>query len=372
MAGGRRHRRRDRAAGVILFGPLGRPDSDEVIAGLIARHIGSDGLPAFFWGQHYGGTIEALPVALSLKVFGTSVAALRVPTLAARGRQRRAGVAVRSAGDERGQRPGGRAARLGVAAGGRLVRLREMLFYAPTVTLGLTAVLLALRLGRPDRVGAPCGRCVARRVGRARRRARPRVVDQPEHVLLRGARRGGACCSRRVGPGASPCRRGGASSWASARRSSPPCRGCGSTCSRPGCSRCKTGGVVPPDRAATPTGCCWFFTHGLPAEMGFREIGTFDWVLGAARRRRVPRRRRSPWPWSWCGCCAGAAGRWAPPFDVVGFLLFPLIMATIPFVKSQGNLRYLFFLAPFLCLLLARARRVPTGRGGPCWRPPSS
>jgi hypothetical protein len=36
-------------------------------------------------------------------------------------------------------------------------------------------------------------------------------------------------------------------------------------------------------------------------------------------------------------------------------------MATIPFVKSQGNLRYLFFLAPFLCLLLARlvgSRRI--------------
>ena len=46
---------------------------------------------------------------------------------------------------------------------------------------------------------------------------------------------------------------------------------------------------------------------------------------------------------------------------MVAFLLFPLIMATIPFVKTQGNLRYLFFLAPFLCLLLARlvgSRRV--------------
>ncbi|MGZ4727203.1 MAG: hypothetical protein ACXWB2_05755, partial [Acidimicrobiales bacterium] len=90
------------------------------------------------------------------------------------------------------------------------------------------------------------------------------------------------------------------------------------------------------------------------------EIGTFDWVLGplgliaylatatalAVVVVRVLRR---------------GSGRWSPPFDVVGFLVFPLIMATIPFVKSQGNLRYLFFLAPFLCLLLARlvdSRRV--------------
>jgi hypothetical protein len=48
------------------------------------------------------------------------------------------------------------------------------------------------------------------------------------------------------------------------------------------------------------------------------------------------------------------SGRAAPPFDVVAVLVYPLIMATIPFVKSQGNLRYLFFLAPFVGLLLAR------------------
>ena len=45
------------------------------------------------------------------------------------------------------------------------------------------------------------------------------------------------------------------------------------------------------------------------------------------------------------------------------FLLFPLIMATIPFVKTQGNLRYLFFLAPVPLPPDRPPRRVPTGRG---------
>jgi hypothetical protein len=66
---------------LILAGPLGRPDSDEVLSSLMARHIWTDGWPAFLWGQHYGGTIEALPVAASYALFGPSTLALRVPTL---------------------------------------------------------------------------------------------------------------------------------------------------------------------------------------------------------------------------------------------------------------------------------------------------
>ena len=110
-----------------------------------------------------------------------------------------------------------------------------------------------------------------------------------------------------------------------------------------------------------PDRVLWFFTHGLPAELGFREIGTFDWVLGPIGFVAYLATPRPPSSWSSCGRCAGARGRWAPPFDGWASCSYPLIMATIPFVKSQGNLRYLFFLAPFLCLLLARlvgSRRV--------------
>lgn len=356
------------AAGVvlrafILFGPLGRPDSDEVIAGLIARHIGSDGLPAFYWGQHYGGTIEALPVALSLKVFGTSVAALRVPTLLLGAVNAvlvwRCGRRVMSEGSAR--------------VAGLLAWVwppavvwygsREMLFYAPTVTLGLTAILLALRLGIADRDGAKGGWRLVEwaglgaalglgwwtspnmsyfvlpaavallfptgPTGRARR-----VVVPPWRGML-------------VGVGATALT---ALPWLWANLQTPRLQSL------------KTAETFH-QTGSYPERVLWFFTHGLPAEMGFREIGTFDWVLGPvgvlayvaggiALVVAVTRVLRS------------RSGRSAPPFDVVAFLVFPLIMATIPFVKTQGNLRYLFFVAPFLCLLLARlvgSRRAAAG-----------
>ena len=351
---------------VVLFGPLGRPDSDEVIAGLIARHIGGDGLPAFFWGQHYGGTIEALPIAASLRIFGTSVPALRVPTLLL-------GVVNAVLVWRCGRRVMGEGS---ARVAGLLAWVwppavlwwgtREQLFYAPTVTFGLVAVLLALRLGRADRGG---------RAGRADRADRE---AGPDHAAGRwwvvewaglGAALGlGWWTSPNISyflvpvavalllpPGRSgrvavPPWRGvlvggaaavvGALPWLWVNLQSPRMQSL-----KPAESFHETGSY--PERVV------WYFTHGLPAELGFREIGTFDWVLGALgvvaylitatalaiAVVRVLRRRGS---------------LSAPPFDVVGFLLFPLIMATIPFVKSQGNLRYLFFVAPFLCLLLAR------------------
>ena len=335
---------------VVLFGPLGRPDSDEAIAGLIARHLGSDGLPAFYWGQHYGGTIEALPVALSMKLFGTSVAAMRVPTLllgvANAALVWRCGRRVMSEGSAR--------------VAGLLAWVwppavvwygsREMLFYAPTVTFGLIAVLLALRLGAADRdrtagrwwiaewagLGAALGFgwwtspnlsyfVVAAAIALLLPRGRAGRIALPP---WRGALVGVSAAVLTALP------------WLWVNAQSPRLQSLETAESFH-----QTGSY--PERVL------WFFTHGLPAEMGFREIGTFDWVLGplgfiaylaaaaalAVVIVRVLRRR---------------SGRRSPPFDVVGFLLFPLIMATIPFVKSQGNLRYLFFLAPFLCLLLAR------------------
>jgi hypothetical protein len=335
---------------VVLFGPLGRPDSDEVIAGLIARHVGSDGLPAFFWGQHYGGTLEALPVALSLRIFGSSVPAMRIPALLIGAVNAvlvwRCGRRVMGEGSAR--------------VAGLLAWVwppavvwygsREQLFYAPTVTLGLLAVLLALRLGATGRDGSAGARWFAEWAGLGVALGlgwwtSPNIsyfaVPAAVALLLPPGRAGRVAAPPWRGvlvAGAAAV--AAALPWLWVNLQSPRLQSL-----KPAESFHQTGSY--PERVV------WYFTHGLPAELGFREIGTFDWVLGALGVVaylvtatglvvvvvRVLRRR---------------GGRSAPPFDVVGFLLFPFIMATIPFVKSQGNLRYLFFLAPFVCLLLAR------------------
>ena len=47
------------------------------------------------------------------------------------------------------------------------------------------------------------------------------------------------------------------------------------------------------------------------------------------------------------------SSRWKAP-DAVGLVTYPWLMALIPFAMAQANLRYLFFVAPFLCWVLAR------------------
>lgn len=57
-------------------------NSDEATMGLAALHISQgQGLPIFFYGQHYMGTIEAYLAAPLVALFGPSVVALRAPTL---------------------------------------------------------------------------------------------------------------------------------------------------------------------------------------------------------------------------------------------------------------------------------------------------
>lgn len=53
--------------------------SDEAIVGLMARHITQgQPIPIFFYGQSYMGSLDALFVALSFKLFGESVASIRL------------------------------------------------------------------------------------------------------------------------------------------------------------------------------------------------------------------------------------------------------------------------------------------------------
>lgn len=65
---------------VVLTGRWGTVDSDEAVVGLMARDILDGEWRAFYWGQHYAGSIEPVLVALG----GASTAALKlVPVLLA-------------------------------------------------------------------------------------------------------------------------------------------------------------------------------------------------------------------------------------------------------------------------------------------------
>lgn len=54
----------------IMATSVGRLDADEAVTGLMAMNILDGDLPAFFWGQNYGGTLEAFLSAPVHAVFG--------------------------------------------------------------------------------------------------------------------------------------------------------------------------------------------------------------------------------------------------------------------------------------------------------------
>ena len=67
---------------VVWRSHLGTLDGDEAVWGLMARHVADGELPAFLWGQAYGGTLEVFLSAPVLAAFPASVVALRaVPLL---------------------------------------------------------------------------------------------------------------------------------------------------------------------------------------------------------------------------------------------------------------------------------------------------
>ena len=203
---------------------------------------------------------------------------LRVPTVILAVVNAAAGVAVRPAHHGRGQRPGGRSAGLGVAGRRGLVR-------------GAGAALLRAhadpRSGgppprpapRPHRSGWRAGPPPVAAVGGPGPGPGPGVVDQPQHHLLPGADGRGA---RR--PARSPGSRRGAA-VARPRRGRRRRRRRGPPVARPptwgrACPRLHDSDGFP--ETGTYLGrVWWFFTHGLPAEMGFRSVGNLAWIGGA-------------------------------------------------------------------------------------------
>jgi hypothetical protein len=65
----------------IMTGKLGTMDSDEALTGLMARHLWNGEFRAFMWRFNYQGTISTYPVALSVKLFGDTQFALELPFL---------------------------------------------------------------------------------------------------------------------------------------------------------------------------------------------------------------------------------------------------------------------------------------------------
>ena len=66
----------------IARSSLGVLNADEAIVGLMARHVALGEFPAFYWGQEYGGSLEAILAAPLLALAPTSVAAVKaVPQL---------------------------------------------------------------------------------------------------------------------------------------------------------------------------------------------------------------------------------------------------------------------------------------------------
>ena len=58
------------------------PDSDQVMIGLMARHVSFGEVPVFYWGQPYDGTLETYLTAAVFRLFGQSYEALHVAPLA--------------------------------------------------------------------------------------------------------------------------------------------------------------------------------------------------------------------------------------------------------------------------------------------------
>ena len=65
----------------LLLGPYSEIDADEAVVGLMALHIPRE-LSAFFWEQHYLGSLESFVAAAAFAVVGPSAAALKsVPAM---------------------------------------------------------------------------------------------------------------------------------------------------------------------------------------------------------------------------------------------------------------------------------------------------
>lgn len=130
----------------VLTSDAGSVNSDEAVVGLIAKRMLEGEWPAFFWGQHYGGTLEAALVSAARLLTGTTVVALKLVPIVL---SAVAAVLVWRVGRRLiGERPAQTAAALFWLGPAAYVWLatKEYEFYWASLCLGLALVLSALRL----------------------------------------------------------------------------------------------------------------------------------------------------------------------------------------------------------------------------------
>jgi hypothetical protein len=144
---------------IVLASAAGRLDSDEAVVGLMAWRMRRGHFELFYWGQHYGGVVEQVVVALALSLHRSALLVKLVPlALSAL-----AAVVVTRAGRRLFAGDHDRARLAGALCfawpGTVWLATKERGFYWVTVVLVTTAFLLALRI-RDGRGGGVARDCV--------------------------------------------------------------------------------------------------------------------------------------------------------------------------------------------------------------------
>jgi hypothetical protein len=142
---------------LVLSTRIGHVDSDEAVVALMARHIWHGQLPAFFWGQADGGSLEAFVVALSFRIFGINAFAVKVVPLCMFGLS--AYLVWRIGLRSIGRRASGMAVAILVLGSTMFVwwSTKARGHYSPALVIELAVILLGFRLvqaGSPQRKDA--------------------------------------------------------------------------------------------------------------------------------------------------------------------------------------------------------------------------
>jgi len=321
----------------VLLTPLGAPDSDEAVVGLMARHLAHGEHTTFFWGQNFGGTPFLYLMTPVIRVFGTSFFTLRLTgTLLAAVNAVLVWRVGRRLFSEQGAIAAGLVSWVWPAMA-VWFSVREQLFYVPTVTAGLLAWLIALGRSRP-RGWPDAGRWLACGfvLGLGWWMS-PNIiyfaVPLAVWMLWDGERRARWPMALAAVPGAvvgaAPWLRFNLShDWASMR-------------------------LPVFDSPSPPAANARFLAEGAyPGLIGLRQPFYGAWHGAWAQF--------AGWPLALVAVAVltGVALR-ARGLDGIALVCFPILYLAQPFGTVYSNLRYVFWLAPMLALAIGRVAPTP-------------